>query len=250
MDGDVKVVVPRPGEGVYAEILTTRGAQELDVFRRAEGSATRTLATRANTECTNTDYTDNDLQVRRQLRFYFNVSTTPDELPRKAARAAILRGGANIYNTRNLCRMGDRVPATLIYEGNTAAKAGIGDDGSCPGNDGKSVVVFGTLPKSALASTCTHYYAEEGYNRPASSDLKVDKAHHSWTTRPHARSCRGRSDLEGLVTHERGHTFGLGHVSETTNGRLTMSPFSNGPCQSSERTLGRGDVLGLANKYR
>ncbi len=266
VDGVVKVVAPRPGEGIYAEILTTRGAQELDVSRRADGIlvvrhagddvAAESLATEApvtraaNTECTNTNYTDNDLKVRNYLRFYFNVSTTPDELTPRAARGAILRGGQNIYDTRNLCRMGDRVPATLIYQGNTTANAGIGDNGSCPANDGKSVVVFGTLPSSALASTCNHYYVEAGYDRPASTDLKIDKAHHSWTTNPYAPSCRGRYDLEGLVTHERGHTFGLGHVSEATSGRLTMSPISNGPCQASERTLGRGDVLGLANKYR
>jgi hypothetical protein len=63
-------------------------------------------------------------------------------------------------------------------------------------------------------------------------------------------SCNHRYDLESTVTHERGHTFGLGHVSESNHGNLTMSSASNGACQFSERTLGRGDVLGLANKYR
>ena len=29
-----------------------------------------------------------------------------------------------------------------------------------------------------------------------------------------------------------------------------MSPVINGPCQTDERSLGRGDVLGLDNKYR
>ena len=87
------------------------------------------------------------------------------------------------------------MPATLIYEGNTTAGAGIGDDGSCPANDKRSVVVFGTLPKNALASTCNHYWAEDGYDRPASTDLKIDKAHHSWTTTPYSPSCRGRYDL-------------------------------------------------------
>ena len=51
------------------------------------------------------------------------------------------------------------------------------------------------------------------------------------------------------MTHERGHTFGLNHVAETGHGNLTMSPLINGPCQINERTLGRGDVLGLDRKY-
>ena len=55
--------------------------------------------------------------------------------------------------------------------------------------------------------------------------------------------------MESTVTHERGHTFGLAHVSERRHGKLTMSSDSEGACQTSERTLGRGDVLGLARKY-
>jgi hypothetical protein len=50
-------------------------------------------------------------------------------------------------------------------------------------------------------------------------------------------SCEGRYDVEGVMTHERGHTFGLDHVSEDEHGRLTMSTAMNGPCQDSERTL-------------
>jgi predicted Zn-dependent protease len=47
------------------------------------------------------------------------------------------------------------------------------------------------------------------------------------------------------MTHERGHTFGLGHADSTT---LTMSPNSN-YCDNSGATLGLGDVRGLRQKY-
>ena len=51
-----------------------------------------------------------------------------------------------------------------------------------------------------------------------------------------------------LETHEWGHTFGLGHISEEAHGKLTMSPLIK-TWQKSERTLGKGDVLGLDNRY-
>lgn len=62
-------------------------------------------------------------------------------------------------------------------------------------------------------------------------------------------SCRGRYDVESSMTHERGHTFGLGEASESRHGKLTMSSESNGTCQTSERSLGKGDAYGLNRKY-
>ena len=111
------------------------------------------------------------------------------------------------------------------------------------------MVSFGKLPRTALAVACTYYSTDPRYKRVHWSDIKINKTNFNWTTRPEARSCRGKYDLASTVTHERGHTFGLGHVSESSHAKLTMSDRSNGPCQSSERSLGRGDVLGLASKY-
>ena len=102
------------------------------------------------------------------------------------------------------------------------------------------MVAFGELPSGILAVTCNW---DENYNTIA-SDIKVNKQGVRWTTSPSSRSCRGMYDLEGVMTHERGHTFGMGHVSETGHGNLTMSTNINGACQMTERSLGRGDVLG------
>jgi len=51
------------------------------------------------------------------------------------------------------------------------------------------------------------------------------------------------------LTHERNHTCGLGDLSESSHGNLTVSERSNGPCQASERSLGSGDVMSMALKY-
>ena len=112
------------------------------------------------------------------------------------------------------------------------------------------VISFGDIRGRALAVTCTYFRLARGYDQVTSSDLKLDRTDVRWTTRPGDRACRGAYDIQGAVTDERGHTFGMGHVSERDHGNLTMSPIINGPCQASERTLGRGDVLGLGRKYR
>jgi hypothetical protein len=112
------------------------------------------------------------------------------------------------------------------------------------------VAGFGTLPSGSLGMTCVSYVPQDGREKPMESDTRVNKARYRWTTRPQARSCHGSYDLESTISHERGHTFGLGHVSETYHPNLTMSPDTKGPCRSSKRTLGRGDVLGLWEKFR
>ncbi|HEX6709164.1 MAG TPA: matrixin family metalloprotease [Rubrobacter sp.] len=257
VDGAVRSAVPPPGKGVYAEVLTTSGAQELDVIRRADGtveldhvgddaSVSRTRTVNGPGECEDPVYKDNSWRVTSELHYRFNVSTTPREIRHiQAVRAVRLAG---VVNTRNACHLGDQVPAALAYDGFTSKVANI-QDGSCLKSDGESVVSFGYLPK-ALALTCTYFKLNpSGYNEVGSSDVKVNSANFRWTTRPRARSCKHAWDLQSVLTHERGHTFGLGHVREQYHGRLTMSPVINGPCQKSERTLGKGDVLGLEGKY-
>jgi predicted Zn-dependent protease len=61
-------------------------------------------------------------------------------------------------------------------------------------------------------------------------------------------SCSSKWSLHAAASHEIGHAFGLNHVSESTHGSLTMSPRINA-CQSSEVTLGLGDLKGLESLY-
>ena len=104
--------------------------------------------------------------------------------------------------------------------------------------------MFGDLSSGDLAVTCNW-----GRFNVVASDIKINKLDVQWTTSLRSGSCQGMWDLEGVRTHERGHTFGLGRVPEAGHGNLTMSTNLNGTCQMSERTLGRGDVRGLGVKY-
>lgn len=261
-DGPVTTALPAPGEGIYAETLTIGGAQDLEVRRHRDGSmdlrrvgeqpdesgeALRSAAARSSAECGDAAYQSYDWRVIESLGYRINRGSIPPELSRVTAEAAIRRAGGNITNTDNNCRMGDRVPASLNYNGDSEAQA-IGP-GGCVGTDGTNVVSFGNVESGILARTCVYFDVQDGPDRVTGSDIQVNKADYRWTTRPDARSCKGRYDLEAVATHERGHTFGLNHVPEEGHRYMTMSTRSNGPCQMSERSLGRGDVLGLDRKY-
>ena len=268
VDGPVASVVPPAGQAVYAEVLTTSGAQELGVQHLPDGAvelthvgdesvaeadledpaATDLFRAASREGCSDLANTDLDHKVTETLAYGFRVSTTPPSLRRLAAKNAIRRGAANVFETRSNCRLGDHVPVALRYGGRTGAPAQVGD-GLCGTNDGRSVVAFGDLESGALAAACTISQGSLGYDEVVAADVKINRADFRWTAAPNARSCRQAYDVEAVITHEWGHVFGLGHVPESGHRDLTMSPIVNGPCQAAERSLGRGDVLGLDGKY-
>jgi hypothetical protein len=130
----------------------------------------------------------------------------------------------------------------------TRESVNMGTDGVCKANDHKSVVSFGDLPSNRTGNTCVWSWIQDGPDKINSSDDWLNKFDHAWTARV-TGSCRGRHDVESTMTHERGHTFGLGDVSESSHANPTMSSASNGSCQISERILGKGDAIGLNRKY-
>ena len=264
-DGPVASVVPPPGRTVYAEVLTTSGSEELSVSRQPDGAieldqggdepefeapAGPGRAVNRN-GCYSSGYTDLDHKVTGALSFSYNVSSTPTNLSRLQARNAVRRAASNVFNTRNNCRLGDRVPVFVSYGGRSGAPAQVGND-LCGLDDGRSIVAFGDLRGGILAAACTisEDRPDFPYDEVVSADIKINRSDFRWTASPGVRTCSRDYDIEGVVTHEWGHVFGLGHVPESGNQNQTMSPNINGPCQGTERTLGRGDVLGLDAKYQ
>lgn len=269
VDNGVEATLPEAGEGVYAEVLTSEGSQELVVTRRddgtvelnkvgdeAEASAAEKAeavfygAGRGPDPCRDRAYNLTRWKVYDRIAYRYNYRSTPRYLSRKGTGRAIRRAGANVVKNRNSCGIGDRVEAGLAFKGGTRRGADIRTNGRCTRSDAVSVVSFGRLNGSPLAVTCTYFTLRNGYDRVTSSDIKIDRSNSRWTTRPRARSCKRAFDIESAVTHEFGHSFGLGHVGERRYPNLTMSTRINGPCQASERTMGRGDVRGLTRKYR
>ena len=101
---------------------------------------------------------------------------------------------------------------------------------------------FHRLPAGVLAVTC--YWTKNGHMVEA--DIQINNRE-SWTLS--LNGCFKEVMLEATMTHEAGHVFGLNHVGERKHGRLTMSPFVDGPCQNRESTLGKGDIMGLEAIY-
>lgn len=184
--------------------------------------------------------------------WYFRASTTPTNVAVENARAALVRAVTNITGSHTDCPdLPDEVTATSAHRGDTTTGTNISTDGTkCMPRDNKSVVAFGTLASGTLAVACTsgYYYTGDTYATITDADVRINKAVYSWYgIKP--SDCSTRWGIEATMTHEFGHAFGLGHVTEAEHGNLTMSTHINGPCQNSESSLGLGDVRALRLVY-
>jgi hypothetical protein len=173
----------------------------------------------------------------RTYRWSFKRSSTPAGLNRAAVAGTLTRSFSNVTDARNDCGRPDNVGATHEYLGVTTRSP------NCRSRDGFNVVGFGRMDFGVLAVTC--FWISNG--RIIEADMRINNRE-SWALS--ASGCTGdRPMLEATITHEEGHVFGLDHVGERRHGRLTMSPFIDGPCNNNEATLGRGDMLGLEQIY-
>ena len=167
----------------------------------------------------------------------FRASSTPAGLGRKATAAVLRKSFSNIVNANNDCGRADNVSATYDYLGTTSRAP------NCSRRDGHNVVGFARLPYGVLAVTC--FWMHKGHMTEA--DMQINNRE-SWALT--MAGCHGGMPLlESTITHEAGHVFGLDHVGERRHGRLTMSPYLDGPCNDNEATLGLGDMLGLEALY-
>lgn len=264
VDGGVSVVVPEPGESVFAEAMSPRGSEQLVVSNPSgdrlilgyagseagpQETGTYTTQSSGPGACSDAYNRPWNSRLYNYLRYYFNRRSTPSYLADLGAARAIQKAGNNVSGVRDSCGVADRVPAVLKYRGGTRTSVNMDAGGTCRTNDHESVVGFGDLPRSLTGNTCVWSWIQDGADRINSSDIRLNKSDYRWTTRV-TRSCRGRFDVESTMTHERGHTFGLGDVPDASHPNLTMSSRINDDCQTSERSLGKGDAIGLNGKYR
>jgi hypothetical protein len=170
-------------------------------------------------------------------KWSFKASSTPSGLNRSSVRSVLQTAFNNITREHNDCGRPDTVSATHHYLGTTTRAP------NCNNMDGHNVVGFASLASGVLAVTCFWISG----NKIVEADMKIT-TRESWALSL-AHCHGGQPLLEATITHEAGHVFGLAHVSESTHGRLTMSPYLDGPCENNESTLGLGDMLGLEAVY-
>ncbi len=256
----VSFVVPEPGHTVWAAAEDVSGRWRSVGVRTAPDGAVSIVhdagrvhatgqagssgpaGTRSD-PCSDGTYTLYSSTWDSRLNWRFNASTTPNEITQDKAITALRNAADNITHADNDCGLGDNVSAKVGYDGTTTKSPNMGADASCNGSDGTNVVAFGDLPSADLAFTC---WWTTG-NTTIEADIQLNKVEYLWVVSI-GDTCLTKFSVEAVATHEFGHAFGLGHVSETLHGSLTMSPVILA-CQSSEKSLGLGDVRGLEAQY-
>lgn len=262
VDNGISTVVPRPGESVYASATSPEGGQELVVSNpvgeelvvEKVGDETKTeepfrLYPMSSSGCGDRYYDNWDMKLYNYNRWYINGRSIPSSLSKARVSVAMRKAGANIQNVEDLCGVRDKVRGRLLYRGGISRSVDMNSAGTCNASDGKSVVGFGALPGSYTGKACVFSWIQDGPNRVASADIRLNEHDYRWTARV-TGSCRGRYDIQSTMTHERGHHFGLGEASPTKHPSLTMNSSAAGPCRTFKRSLGKGDAIGLNRKYR
>lgn len=222
----------------------------MDWGSEAPASGEGLLPVYQDNKCSDVAYNPYSWKWFGTQNWYFRESSTPGDVPILDAISALRRGTTNITQVNNNCGFVDDISASAQYMGDTVAGADITDADSCTANsDGINAVSFGDLGSTTLGYFCAHFFS----GAAKEADIKFNKFDgHKWYAQQ-PPDCALRSprpwSIEAVMTHERGHTFGLNHVSETDHGWLTMSPNINGTCQQGEAALGKGDYLGLRSKY-
>jgi hypothetical protein len=217
-----------------------------------DGDATETVAEAAGEAtasgspgpCSDKAHSVGAFTWTERFEWTFKGASTPSNVNVDNAETRLKRAAVNITRSDNSCGMADAVSAKQLYLGRAPIAASVNAAGACKAADGKNAVSFGDLPAGVLGVACVRFVGAVAIE----GDIKLNKADHAFTANI-ASSCKSRFSIEAVATHEFGHIFGLGHVSESAHGNLTMSTAINGPCQNAEATLGRGDVLALRQLY-
>lgn len=209
-------------------------------------------------ECNQSAYNTLDRKEYGTYNVWIGDGDFPGSLTRTEFQTKVINSLENIVQAKNDCNLGDSVDATGAaagwsdYESDMSATSC--GDGSADGRDHTSVWdagnIDGTEGKSSpVARTCAWTAPTAGIkNDLLEADVRFNITDYNWTISPNVEQCDDKYDVVSVGTHEAGHVFGMAHVSEADYPWMTMSTNSH-KCNSSARTLGKGDILGLESIY-
>jgi hypothetical protein len=178
--------------------------------------------------------------------FYIRTPSIPSNIGTTNGVNAITNALTGLVTHANDCgETRDPNILDLPYNGAASNAGNFTSTGDCTTLDSVNVVDFGVISGTAIARACVHYVN----GRTTAYDVRLD-SDKTWDYTL-TDGCYNNSgyDITAVLTHEWGHVYGLSHVAESTSPNLTMSVQMNGPCQVSERTLGRGDMAHMFAKY-
>lgn len=267
LDHGIGAIVPPPGYGVYIHATAPRSAasQELLVTTAPDGTVSLERygdegesslppsggpINPLDNACEDDAYTLNSYKWYSTMSWKLNYSGIPANLTLLEAEIAVRAGTTNITTANNDCGFTDNITATEAYGGTTGSGIQVNADGTCGTHDGLSVVRFLPMTVNYLAVACTWFETAPNPDKAIGSDIRIN-TNFDWETDTLACIAGGLSAymVEDVMTHERGHSYGMGHVSESAHEWLTMSENSQGPCDMSMSTLGLGDYNGLNARY-
>lgn len=255
MRGGVAVVVPGPGETVAVTVDHDDGTtEELIIVHRLDGKIDvadipeepEVLASGSTAACADAAYSLTGHRWTQPLAWSFQDASTPTDITAANAEKALTWSALAITSSHNDCGLADEVSAAQQYLGRTTKVPNLSATSTsvvCGTRDGANVVGFGVLPSTYLGVACTWSAAGVAVE----SDIRFNRAF-KWFTGGVPAGCLTRNSLLSVATHEFGHAFGLGHVSQSTNGNQTMSTHA-AACSTAKYTLGLGDVSALRALY-
>jgi hypothetical protein len=276
--GDVMLQVPPPGYGVRGhgiEAARTGSAPAADSDaqlsvapsgRLAAPPADKTstsstakapsVAAAATSPCSDSSYALWDEKWFHGFNWYVNFANRPSNISNADTAAALKRAMSNITGEKDSCGYADGVSLSATYKGSTSIGNSVGQVKNangvyvirCGTGDTHTVTNFGDIPSSFVAYTCDWVTYQDGPDSTISADIKYNVHDVNFTQYGASSGCKGKYDLESVATHEFGHLAGLGHVTGSAHANLTMYPTVY-YCDTRNRTLARGDVLGLRQKY-
>ena len=248
----VGFTVPEAGVKVNAEAILSNGqTAEVAVDSRQDGSVVVHSGPQAEpvallggsvSPCADPTYSVAGSKWHKTYTWLFNAGSTPSNLSPTSTESALKTAAGRLVAGYNNCGKADAIGATYSYGGRTTSLPDISTSAACLSLDGRSEIGFAALPSGMVGMTCWWSLGGE----IVEGDIMFNKNIRWYLTKP--SSCSSRWSLPAAAAHELGHLFGLNHVSESEHGALTMSPRINA-CQSSEVTLGLGDLKALELLY-
>ena len=235
------------GSGSPAEPVTAAADPNLDPDVLDPGSGPI-----QGDECTDAFYRTIHGGEHDTHKWYMHASSIPGYfgVDNATVIARIREGGAHITHGTTDCSISLQPSLSISYQGTTSKSVQIDNDGSCSagGGDDQNTVGFGPLPSTLAAVNCWHTVA---FSELHESDIRFNEDPSEdkfFATDSKPNTCNNLLDLEGVATHERGHTFGLGDLDADNHPNLTMRKTAF-ICSLEARSLGKGDIKGLNDLY-